>query len=375
MEVNDFERRGYYGGRTEVFDYRFWEQPVYEDINSSYPSIMLNKPVPHPDKWAIIKQNWDSIRESEGISVVRVDVPKMDIPPLPYRTQAGKLLFPYGTWIAAYTHPELRMAEKYGVKIKEVLKTIVYEHTFNPFEEYIRSFHTLKNSSAGLNRNFYKLLLNSLSGKFGEMREETIRINVKTSKMCECGKSSGLTCSKCGGYNLYDVQINSIEGDWISITGGRLPDPKHSFPVIIAYIAAYGRIKLYEERLSKVKTPIYCDTDCCVCEESSGFNTGPELGQWEPEEIYDFQAYAPKFYNCSGKMKLKGVPKKHRMVSEPKQLKFYYEKPLKLAEAIHQKEKPNLWKEVEKIVTFEDSKRRKTKSGTSYPVKINETFL
>lgn len=350
--INDIERLAYYGGRTEVFDYGFYNNVIYEDIVSSYPAAMLYKRYPHPCYYSLHQScKWSDIKSMEGISLVRISVPDMHIPPLPYRDTSGngKLIFPIGEWTAAYTHPELRMAEKHGARIKAVYASILYKKTWEPFGKYIYEFYRKKERSSGIRRSFYKLLLNSLYGKWGEKREEIIRDNINRISMDDIyGKV---------------VDISDSNG-WVTLTGDRLPDPKHAFPVLAAYVSSYGRIKLFEERLCfgniHKNNILYCDTDSCVSLKSPAVNCGSGLGQWEFRKMECFQAVAPKFYEYEGSMKLKGMPKRAKIrIEKNGMLTGIYERPLKLAEAIRRNMKPNKWIKIDKKVRIADDKRIK----------------
>lgn len=406
--INDLERLSYYGGRTEVFNYRLFKKVIYEDIVSSYPTSMYYKNYPHPNKYVILKnRNWDDIRNEFGVSLCRVNVPYLHIPPLPVRRIVdGRLIFPTGSWVGVYTHAELVMAEKYGVKIEPV-ESIIYEKPktdYQPFKQYIDFFFKLKQNSVGLEREFNKLMMNGLSGKFGESRSSVIRGKMEEFQVCNCNILSNETiCSRCNKIILND-EIDIEEPDqngWISLLGGKLPDPIHTFPIMISYITSYSRIKLYEERLSK-NNPIYCDTDSSVSEQNIQNNIGKDLGNWEQKTLSNFIAYAPKYYrfdeldkyknDMKEKIKLKGIPKKHiinyechlcneyntstickcgNILSDNDKI-YKYSKPIKLAEAIKRKILPNTWIEYIKKISLIDSKRIKNSDGTSKPHTFND---
>jgi len=403
MFINDVERLAYYGGRTEVFDYREHPEIYYEDIKSSYPTAMRYRTFPDPTEYSMVKDRpWKDVRDMEGVSLVTVEVPKMHIPPLPYRrAEDGKLLFPYGEWTAAYTHPEIRMAEKHGVRVKRCIESIVYPNISNPFKEYIDHFYSKKDTTEGIERQFNKLMLNGLSGKFGEKREATIRGTLDTIEVCTChdkSRNRKNVCLVCDRPQIEGSDMVVYENGWVSMSGGRMKDPQHAFPVLIAYICAYGRIKLFEDRLAHGKA-LYCDTDSHISVEPIDVNLGEELGDWEREEFIDFQAFAPKFYRkrrtdgSTVEIKLKGVSRDHTVVyvcpgcemehddmticcgqltREDKRYKF--ERPVKLGEALRRKLPPNRWSEVLKKISLMDDKRVRHDDGQSSPIEVHESF-
>lgn len=446
QRINDFERTAYYGGRTEVFNYNKHPEVHYEDITSSYPTAMYYKMLPVPWSCSTMKNpTWSKIKDFQGISLVTIKAPKLKMSQaLPYKTpEEGKLIFPHGKWTASYVHEELKMAEKYGYEIEEVHDCILYSESFNPFKEYIDCFFKKKNqcskckcSEKGLNpifidnqcsicsghiddsraieREFYKLLMNSLSGKLGEKRDKCIRVLEKDFMLCYCENTSykDFVCTKCNKYKITTQTYEPDENGWININIGRSPDPVHSFPCLIAYITAYGRIKLFEDQL-RHQDAIYCDTDSYVSTVKHEVNRGKELGQWDAKPVQNFIAYSPKFYymeeNGKPYLKLKGVPKSHIFfyrcinghitksppcvkkctINHHEQIKFcsecnekvntgdcyYYDRPLKMAEAIRRKKKPNMWQTLEKIVSLDDNKRVKLPNGDSEPIFINDVSV
>lgn len=427
--VNDYERSSYYGGRTEIFNYQLHPKVYYEDIVSSYPTAMTNKTFPKPWSYSILKNcKWEKIKNHKGISLVTVNVPKympngelLRIPPLPYKEpKTSKLLFPYGRWTGSYVHEELIMAEKYGCAIEEVHESVLYAESFNPFKDFITHFFEKKKVTKGIEKQFNKLMMNSFSGKLGEKRESWIRIREEDFKICECKSPEFVEekCLLCEGYNILDCKSkeNRYEPNqdgWYNMCIGRKPDPTHSFPCLISYITAYGRIKLYEDQL-KYQDAIYCDTDSCVSTIKHPVSIGKELGQWETKIVKNFQGYVPKLYGGSDEkdefhMKMKGVPKNHTFVyqcidghktlSEPckgiclvnhfeeskegkcktcgKELDpnifpFNYDQPVKMAEAIHRNLKPNEWKTLTKYINILDNKRIRLPNGDSEPLLIND---
>lgn len=400
-EINRWERLAYYGGRTEVFDYREWKDVFYEDIVSSYPTAMKTKEFPWPGKYTQVRfvnresraEHWKELRLKEGVVLAEVEVPFMRIPPLPYRRQEdGKLLFPWGRWTAAYTMPELRMAERYGVKIHPI-EALVYHRMFRPFADYIDCMFPKKEAAAkgSIEREFYKHMMNDLSGKFGQRSLFVLRGKAESLRHCECPeKGKRFKCVQCGNFVLENIDFTSA-GDsngWISFhsdTFGR--DPTCSFPILIAYITAYGRIKLYEERLARCKAA-YCDTDSCVSPDSPCDGIGTTLGNWEQKKIESFKAFCPKVYLHEGKFKMKGVPSRAVKIFHCRFCRRDYEsqseccgsmtmerrmfeRPLKLAEAIRRDMKPNAWTVVRKRLRMDDDKRRKLRGGTSEPLNID----
>jgi hypothetical protein len=358
LEVSEYEREACYGGRTEIFNYTPQRKVVYEDIVSCYPSVMKNEIFPDPRVYEI--RNEDSILnlDYEGISTVTLEVPnspKLQIPPLPHRITRGKkahLIFPIGTWTGTYTHPELRMAMKRGVIIKKIHKSIVYPVTCRPFVKFVDNFYRLKQKSRGVERELYKNILNRLPGKFAERRYEVMR-----------GKFKDLLPKMIDS----PVIPSPNKDGWVNFTGERKKDPIHAVPIWNAYVASYGRIKLYEERLTQIPV-LYCDTDCCISRYSISWRVGTSLGMWKRKFIHSFLVNAPKDYILYGERVLKGIGKDAKRRGD----KYIVERPLKVAEAIKRNGKPNQWITEEKMMFYDFDKRHRNDDGTTEPLEVRE---
>ena len=130
--VIDFIRDAYYGGRCEAFKRGInTEKRVYRiyDVNSLYPSVMLNE-YPYPDSARINNYpNIETINKMHGVSDVIIEAPKdLYYPLLPFRSK--KLIFPVGTFRGVYNHIELRKALDLGYKIHKINRQIYYTKTF-----------------------------------------------------------------------------------------------------------------------------------------------------------------------------------------------------------------------------------------------------
>src|SRR5436309_1434231 len=194
-QVEWFLRRGYYGGRTEVFKYGLLGG-YYFDENSMYPHCMRTYSFPCGE----FREYEGSIAEScfdlfcydeKGGGMIEADVysPRMTYPPLRYRAKDknNKLIFPCGFISGVWTFHELKFAMERGVEIQEIKKAIYFPVMSQIFIGFINHFEQLKidNTEAikgtGLNakgervndslREWAKLMLNALYGKFASRRE------------------------------------------------------------------------------------------------------------------------------------------------------------------------------------------------------------
>jgi len=168
--------KAYYGGRVEMFHKGIVKGPVYVlDINSSYPKEMQKNEFPDT---SFIEDS--SIFTHEfGIGDFTVHVPEtLFVPPLPFRSEEGRLFFPVGTFRGWWTYAEMRFAMEQGVEI-------VAEHAgegthrgCRPFADFIDEIYDRRqavkrrlevapdDAKAQFENLFLKLEMNNLYGVF-----------------------------------------------------------------------------------------------------------------------------------------------------------------------------------------------------------------
>lgn len=175
-DEHEFLKKGYYGGRTEVFNTSKLKNDIYGyDIKSSYPFSMTKIPI--HNYFARKRTKKPNIDKNEGICECLVFAPEMDIPYLPLKFD-NKLIFPTGTFKGAWTFFELRHAKKLGYEILEIYDAIEF---FQQKELTLKDFvYPLFKSRAKATENndavmdyCIKILLNSSYGKFALGNEKT----------------------------------------------------------------------------------------------------------------------------------------------------------------------------------------------------------
>ena len=267
--LGDFVRKGYYGGRTEVFRDE-GKDLYYYDYNSHYPASMLEA-MPGGEarlaKCDTIYEAKELTRHLVGIIEASVSLPDTcKIPPLPVRHN-GKLVFPVGKFRGVWDAEELLCVVRAGGTVEKIHRSIWFEKTFI-FGSFIDGLYPLKDKShpeysAGVAR-VAKLILNSLYGKFG--------IRVQREKFVfEPAVYRNLKpyCSE------KDIWIEEIE-----------IDPKYLIPQIAVRVTAIARRKLWEQmfRIEKNGGKVYyCDTDSIVTDTK--LKTGKGLGQLDVEDF------------------------------------------------------------------------------------------
>lgn len=297
--VQDFVRKGYVGGRCEIFKMSAHNINAF-DVNSLYPTIMREKPMP--------REHIGSTNDAFdfGFHDVTVSVPETYIPVLPHKFEqdgAQKLLFPVGEFRGIFFSEELKLACESGARILKHHRGEHFSEDKTLFQDYIDYFYNMRLSNPGDNAKNYmaKLFMNSLYGKFGQKEErDTLQtldfLNVPTDyipfKDDEFFKQSKLVKTKKVSRTAYQlVHISAAITSWARIHMARnfyLP---------------------YESGM------VYTDTDSVFSRDS--FNTGPGLGELKLEKTIEKgvfllpKGYYLKLKNGEEEKKLKGFPKKY----------------------------------------------------------------
>lgn len=361
LDVNKLLFESYYGGRTEVFNRGRIENAKVYDINSLYPTAMI-KEYPNPSYPVYKKQGTkELINEREGVTRVKLHCPYMKYPLLPMRI-GGKLVFATGEITGVYTNVELRKALELGYEIIELGETIYYKKTFYPFKEYVLDMYEkrLEQKKKGSPQELvYKLLLNSLYGKFGQKeisKTEFYNIDSLEPKVLEEIRNDPLV--------MYHDDHNAVK------TEKMICDAPYVLPILPSYTTAYARLILYDYIIKH--NAVYCDTDSIATYDT--LEESKELGGMKIEyDIVEGIFVKPKMYYIKTPKKtiirLKGVPK--RILYKNEQIRINkdvfdsilmakpvsYIKFTKLKEGVRRGILPNSKMKMEKYITLTDNKR------------------
>jgi len=170
---DEFVRKSYFGGRTEIFKPYFFSDKEYlkaYDVNSLYPHIMENSVIHYePDEFTM---SYDS--KKFGFYDCLVEVPYMKIPPLPAIVtinKSEKLIFGYGEMRGIWGTNELEYAKSLGCKIKKVYKGLTFKKGGRIFKDFVNTLYKMridaKAKGDDVTQILCKLLLNSSYGRFG----------------------------------------------------------------------------------------------------------------------------------------------------------------------------------------------------------------
>ena len=327
-DKDDFLRSAYYGGRTEVFKPNL-KGGYHYDVNSLYPSVMESEEYPlyypeeseNPDDalvmWRLFMKRDAYGRSEYPACIVRATVCVPDsqaaCPPLPLRRD-GRLLFPIGRFTGTWVGAELRNAVENGeTTVLSVEKVFAWETVAPVFHDFIAGVKDGKLNSKGAKREFYKLIQNSLYGKFGQQAEReniSLATDKLKNKLIDRGEPMTLYHTVYGHLCEYKVRRYS----------------PFMQPQLSAHVTAYARVKMYQAIWSEIhngNTIYYIDTDSLVTSLrlESPLVDAKEYGKFKLEsDVYEGLYLAPKLYaeetigleNLGSVIRAKGVDRRFR---------------------------------------------------------------
>ena len=282
-------RRGYYGGRTELFRTRAEGNIRGYDVNSMYPFVMLND---FPE----YGMEDTKLEKAKGMGEVTISIPHdLFVAPLVYRMEGQRLTYPVGVVRGVWTYDEIRYAEKLGAKIHKVHKALGCNSVVRPFDDYINILYARrKESKSNSERLFLKVLMNSLYGKIASKNEVTRTVS-KHTLLTKKSRRMG--------------QVKWINHQRGLLTYTTPPQP-YVHMIWGSMITAYSRL-LLTRYLSKVPPEqlIYCDTDSIYCQNYC-FDESRELGGLKLEKQANLiEVHQPKTYRLDDEYIAKGVPR------------------------------------------------------------------
>lgn len=309
--VSNLERESYYGGRTECFKIGSFKDNnfYYLDINSMYPSVMQENYF--PVKYLRYDKKCNPIILGLYLNkyclTARLLI-KTEDPIFPIRIN-NKVVFPVGTFEVVLATPELKLALEKNI-IQKVISVTIYEKA-QIFKDFIEFFYNerLKAKQSGNTAYdlFFKIIMNSLYGKFGQLMGEWESVG------------------KCNPKEI-DYWSEVIEGEnyiykYRKINGliqryNKKREAFNSFPAISAHVTSYARIKLWNLiSKAKISNVYYCDTDSLFVNEAGYKNlkdhiNNSDLGKLKVECTSDnIKIFGCKQYIFKDKVKHKGIKK------------------------------------------------------------------
>ena len=296
----EFVRKAYYGGRTEIFRNQV-EGGFHYDLNSLYPHVMEQQLYPVGEVNEIRQdgltpqQKLDVFHTGRQLKVfyvvhATVEIPYQHIPPLPVRNKEGRLVFPYGRVTGYWCTPELDYAlDHCGVELVEVHHYLWWYQGAPVFRGFVEHFRPIKQQAKGAKRLFAKLIQNSLYGKFA-----TWRVRIQTEQY------DPVKYDRIKGKGEPVAKLNSYLGP--IMTFQKLLYADYIRPQYSVWVAAYARVTLLTalhalEQLGN--HPVYCDTDSVVTPLPlpEDWVDGKAYGKWKLERKLARGLYVlPKLY-------------------------------------------------------------------------------
>jgi len=305
-DVIEIERKAYKGGRSEAFYIGVLTPPaIGYDINSAYPHVMKKYNYPtryhHKEKNISIERLNELMKEYLVIADISFSIDKPCV-----GIKRHKLIFPVGNIREVVTTPEIKLITQYG-KIKNIHLALCYEHS-PIFSDYIDYFYNkrmaAKKEGNNVMSSFYKYLLNSLYGKFGQRSEKWERVT-DNYKMPD------------GNYHVVDS--NTGEKLTYRVVNGVLwikrgfVEGYNTFVAISAFVTAYQRCELWKY-MEKIPEDMlyYVDTDSLWIHPEAEKYLKPyehdyELGLLKKEDSKIERIDGVKLYYKDGKRHYKGI--------------------------------------------------------------------
>lgn len=292
-----FIRRGYYGGHVDVYK-PYGENLFYYDVNSLYPYIMKSYPMPEGvPVWHNNLEDADLDNLFGFIEAYVVCPSSIEHPFLPYKDKFGTLIFPTGRFIGVFYSEELKFARDLGYDIIP-LRGYLFEKKRSPFEGFISDLYKSRleaKKRGDVPMTFiYKILMNSLYGRFGMNPESTVTEICNQEKYEELMKKDNFQSAEklTDHYYIVNYITNSC-----SVDDDNWKAPKMSAVQLAAAITACARIHMYPY----ISRPdcYYTDTDSIVLGSplSDDLISSTELGKFKLENHVQKGIFlAPKSY-------------------------------------------------------------------------------
>lgn len=378
--VNEMLLKAYKGGRFETIQKGHFEDVYEYDLSSAYPSVMRDYLFSFDGSWFFTREYHKEMLY--GIYEVLVSIEEDDLNsvcPLPITSHEGLLIYPNGKIHAFIIKPELEFLERNGYNV-EILKGYEYMAKDEPralLKELIEHLYAQKQQFKHSNKiryMLYKIIINSLYGKTLQLTENS-----------DIEESDDISAEHIAV--LPDLSVKPFNKKPTNYRAGGL------FNLYLAsYITAQTRIQLFEftkryesEIISYATDGVYMLKDLSV--------SGNGLGTFDKEKHDEGIVYGNGLYIMGGKEKTRGLMK--HVFSNPRVkreyerdvLKFTYDKPIQLKEAVRQNRLQdfNVFKPYTKklslnndhkrifpnVITFEDITK---KSYGSYPLTVDEHY-
>lgn len=311
---DNFIRNAYYGGHTDVYK-PHGEDLYYYDVNSLYPFIMKEYPMPSGKPTWHGDLEWDDLKDKLGFIEAHVVCPKtINKPLLPYRDKKGILLFPTGEFMGTYYSEELKYAREIGYTVT-LFSGYLFDKKESPFGDFVSALFNSRSKAKKEGNEalsyVYKILMNSLYGRFGINPKSTITEICDTEEYKRLLRFKDFIFTDVLTENCHVVSYhsNTVNDAW--------DPPKNSAVQLAAAITSYARI--YMHPYTSREDSYYTDTDSVVLSKPlpEELVSSSILGKFKLEaRIREGFFLAPKAYSFlpyegEGVVRYKGAAKDH----------------------------------------------------------------
>lgn len=370
----------YLGGRCEAF-YIGNVQAQVIDVNSTYPSVMLESYFPDPGK-ITFEENVKLSRAKiimagfEGCIYATVIHKKSWIGFLPVK-QDQKLIFPVGTFSGCWNFNEFKFALDAGmIEVKHIERIVYAPRIESPFKYYVENLYRQRFATDDpLEIERIKIFMNSLYGKFGSRKKE------QNIYLPDWRASAKLIKEHQKNRTFIDLMLfNADRDDAFLIVKSKMDmganAMSYSIPCFASYITSGARVKLLKKGLElyeKGMNPVYCDTDSWFYNSDKILPDEKQLGGWKLEGKIVTAIHGLKNYEFEDKKtgekkrKLKGVPKNAKQISERK---FEFLSMVRTKESFRRNIDSGIFEKKQKVLNLKYEKREVKKDGSTEPIQL-----
>jgi hypothetical protein len=309
-------RSAYHGGRCEAFRVgEYTGKFTLLDVNSMYPYVMRKYRYPSVLRWASRRVDATELRTLCAHHCVIADVDLDTTEPVFPAKRHGKLTFPVGRFSATLTTEEIRYALKHRWVVKvHFVAAYTAEPLFRAFvsEMYARRLEADK-AGDSLTAYLFKILLNSLYGKFGQRGMVWDKVRDTKDIDPDTWTEIDMTTHRVESYRRVLGQVQILRHE---------PESLYSHPAIAAHVTANARLYLWSLiRKAGSKHVYYSDTDSLLVDDVGADNLRTlvhptRLGKLKREGVYDsIDIRGAKDYRFGARSKTKGIRKGATLVA------------------------------------------------------------
>ena len=301
-------RNCYKGGRCECGFIGHVREPVYSlDVNSMYPFVMATQEFPSKllrfTEFISVRGLSDLLRNYCICAKVRLNTDE----PFTWVLRDGKLCFPVGDFDAYLTTPELSYALERGY-IRNIYIAAIYER--RPlFHRFALDLYEHKEQASRdgrlIDKEHWKLVLNSFYGKWGQNGKHWHRINWRPHPTDDVAAYFNWQTREKTYFRYWGRHVFSRTDE---------AESRESHPAIAAHITGHARMILWAMiREIMPENYLYCDTDG-ILTTKAGFDKlyhridDHRLGGLKHIGTFDdCRIYGAKDYVLNGERTLKGI--------------------------------------------------------------------